>query len=66
MLNFGDNCKYCQCAKCSFWKHCGIINGNTQEQCEQDCMGEGRTAKKCNFFEREVNNEKGLFDREKA
>lgn len=50
MIEYGENCKFCKCSKCSFWKHCGIKAGNTQEYCEMDCCGECKPVKECYEF----------------
>ncbi|MFY9379090.1 MAG: hypothetical protein WAP07_02460 [Acutalibacteraceae bacterium] len=51
-INLGDNCKYCKCAKCKYWEKCGILEGNTQWYCENDCLGEGSATTVCSEFER--------------
>lgn len=52
MMNLGDNCKWCLCAKCKHLEECGIMNGNTKQYCEDDCFGENKTTNACSNFER--------------
>lgn len=54
MKNYGDNCKYCLCSRCKHWKNCGEMNGNTEEWCEEECLGENSTRDYCSEFEREI------------
>lgn len=53
MLTYGEDCKYCLCARCKNWSSCGIIQGNTEQYCENDCLGEDGALNICSEFERE-------------
>lgn len=53
MRIYGDNCKYCLCARCKNWSSCGVLEGNTEQYCENDCLGEDCTTRNCSEFERE-------------
>lgn len=52
MKYLGDNCKYCLCSKCKWLPSCGTMEGNTEQYCECDCIGEGSTTNDCSEFER--------------
>ena len=49
-VDLGENCKYCLCNRCRCWEICGILHGNTQEYCEEDCIGEASKTKDCSDF----------------
>ena len=51
MKKYGDNCRWCLCAKCKNWIKCGIMNGNTEEWCEEECLGESSQMSQCSDFE---------------
>lgn len=51
MINLGENCRYCLCAKCKHLKRCGTMNGDTEQWCEDDCFGENSKMTVCSEFE---------------
>ena len=53
MKDYGDNCRYCLCATCNAWKICGTLNGNTEEWCEEECLGENSQTEQCSDYEKE-------------
>lgn len=51
----GDNCRYCLCNRCEIKSSCGIMNGDTEEYCESECLGENSARTQCSEFERKRN-----------
>lgn len=49
-LNLGDFCKECLCAKCYYRECCGVLEGNTNWYCHNECKGQDGTVNRCSEF----------------
>lgn len=50
--NLGENCKRCWCSVCEYRPYCGIMNGNTDWSCDNDCKGEAYSTDNCSQYEK--------------
>lgn len=53
MLNLGEFCKECLCARCEYRKSCGTLEGNTDWYCREVCKGNDGCMKNCSQFKLE-------------
>lgn len=53
MLNLGESCKECLCAKCTHREYCNSIDGNVKRYCHEECKGIDACMHTCSGFEKE-------------
>lgn len=51
MINLGENCKKCLCARCGNRRECGTWGGNTLWYCHKRCNGYSACMVDCSQYE---------------
>jgi len=51
VLELGEECKVCLCAKCGYREHCVTMCGDTELYCQEECKGEDGAMTGCSQFE---------------